>query len=350
MYFFVLSLFIVSFAALAAEPYKDPRLGAQAVVKKEFLAENFPTPSVHASTIVEVSPGKHVAAWFGGTNEGDSDVGIWLSRFDGKWSNPIEVANGAMGETRYPSWNPVLFQTHRKRLLLFYKVGPSPSTWRGVRRESFDQGLTFGNPVNLPKDIIGPVKNKPLELNSRLIISGSSSEDNASLPKWQVHFERSTDGGNSFNRIQVLNQNGSIDAIQPSILEHKNGSLQPIGRTKSKRIFSTFSKDQGATWAPLTLLDLPNPNSGTDAITLKDGRQLLIYNHSESERTPLSVAVSSDGLLWKQVVTLESEPGEFSYPAIILGADSMVHITYIFNRKKIVHVVIDPRKISMLNG
>lgn len=154
----VLLVSIVCFASEAADPWKDSTLGMRAIVKREFIADDFPTPSVHASTLVEVAPGKLVAAWFGGTNEGTRDVGIWLSRSVDTWSIPIEVANGLTGGTQNPCWNPVLFKTDSKRLLLFYKVGPSPKTWWGVMRESFDEGVSFGDAVNLPERILGPVK------------------------------------------------------------------------------------------------------------------------------------------------------------------------------------------------
>ena len=57
-----------------------------------------------------------------------------------------------------------------------------------------------------------------------------------------------------------------------------NGRLQAIGRTRNDKIFTTESSDEGEHWSAMSLLDLPNPNSGIDAVTLKDGRFLLVYN------------------------------------------------------------------------
>ena len=119
-----------------------------------------------------------------------------------------------------------------------------------------------------------------------------------------------------------------------------------MGRTKSsKRLFRIESADGGLTWGEMTLAELPNPNSGTDAVTLTDGRHLLIYNHSETARSPLTIAVSRDGEAWTSAVTLETEPGEFSYPAIIQAADGTVHVTYTWKRRKIAHAVIDPAQL-----
>jgi alpha-L-rhamnosidase len=136
-----------------------------------------------------------------------------------------------------------------------------------------------------------------------------------------------------------------IDAIQPSILIHPNDSLEAVGRTRMGRLFETWSTDGGKTWSPLTLADLPNPNSGTDAVSLRDGRFILVYNHSATLRTPLNVAVSDDGKSWESALVLESDPGEFSYPAAIQTRDGLVHITYTWKRERIKHVVIDPSRL-----
>jgi predicted neuraminidase len=95
----------------------------------------------------------------------------------------------------------------------------------------------------------------------------------------------------------------------------------------------------------MTLTNLPNPNSGTDALTLKDGRHLLVYNHTDKGRSPLNVAISRDGRAWQPAVALETKPGEFSYPAVIQSADGLVHITYTWNREAIARVVLDPAKL-----
>jgi predicted neuraminidase len=122
--------------------------------------------------------------------------------------------------------------------------------------------------------------------------------------------------------------------------------LQAVGRTRSQRIFQTWSDDGGRTWTALALGSLPNPNSGIDAVTLADGRHLIVYNHTEKGRSPLNVATSKDGVLWEAALVLEAEPGEYSYPAAIQSRDGLVHVTYTWKRQRIRHVVIDPSRLK----
>jgi predicted neuraminidase len=108
--------------------------------------------------------------------------------------------------------------------------------------------------------------------------------------------------------------------------------------SRTGKICVADSNDGGITWTQARPIDVPNPNSGIDAVALQDGRVVLIYNHSESKRTPLNLAVSTDGEEFRMFHTLESEPGEYSYPAIIQGKDGDLHITYTWKRERIRYV------------
>jgi len=318
-------------------------------VKAEFIYETAPFPSCHASTIAETKSGL-IVAWFGGTRERDPDVCIYVARHEGgSWTVPTEVANGVgFGDKRLPTWNPVLFQLKGGPLLLFYKVGPSPSTWWGMMKHSADGGKSWSAPRRLPDGILGPIKNKPVQLNNGDILAASSTEGSGG---WRVHFERSTDGGQTWFATAPVSDGKAIHAIQPSILFHGDHRLQAIGRTREGRLFDIWSADDGMTWGEMKLTEMPNPNSGTDAVTLQDGRQLLVYNHNPNNkgRSPLNVAVSDDGKKWRAALVLEDAPrapNGFAYPAVIQSSDGLVHITYTWQREKIKHVVIDPVKLS----
>lgn len=323
----------------------------KAVIKTEFiyLQNEVSFPSCHASTIVETSEGM-VAAWFGGTYEKHPDVGIWLSRnIEGKWTKPIEVANGIQHKgLRYPTWNPVLFN-YGDELFLYYKIGPTPQDWWGAFMISSDNGQTWSRSIRLPEEILGPIKNKPELLSNEDLICPTSSEHDG----WRVYMEFTSDRGKTWERTKPLNDGVEIVAIQPSILKHPNGRLQILCRSINKKILSAWSDNNGRSWSNLEPIELPNPNSGIDAVTLKDGRHILVYNHIKPDvewgnRNILNVAVSNNGLNWNAVLLLEDDEdpqSEYSYPAVIQAEDGMIHITYTWNRELIKYVVIDPLKI-----
>lgn len=328
---------VVAVATATEEP------GQPGLVRSEFVYELAPFPKCHASTLAE-SAGVLVAAWFGGTNEGQRDVGIWLARKEDRgWTTPVEVATGETADTRYPCWNPVLFQPKEGPLLLFYKVGPSPARWWGMLVTSDDGGKTWSNPRRLPEGILGPIKNKPIALGDGSLLCPSSTEDHG----WQVHFERTTDLGRSWERIGPINDGVKFSAIQPTLLTYADGRIQALCRSRQKQVLESWSSDRGKTWSDLAPTALPNPSSGIDGVTLADGRQLLIYNHTPRGRTPLNLAMSPDGATWRSALVLEDQPGEYSYPAIIQTSDGLVHIAYTWKRTKIRHVVVDPAKLEL---
>jgi predicted neuraminidase len=316
------------------------------VVKTDFIFEQAPFPSAHASTIVETHDGL-AAAWFGGTREGGKDVGIWLSRYEGKqWSAPVEVANGVQPDgTRHPSWNPVLFQPSKGPLVLFYKVGPSPSTWWGLVRTSADNGRTWSPAIKLPDGILGPIRAKPVELQDGVMLAGSRTEHEG----WVVHMERYSGAWTAealasaanWQKTGPLNAANEFGAIQPAILVHSPSSLQILCRTRQGVIAEARSQDAGRTWSRMMPTALPNPSAGIDAVRLADGRFLLVYNPSATSRGKLEVAISADGQTWRSLAVLEdAAAGEYSYPAMIQAGDGLVHLTYTWKREKIRHVVL----------
>jgi len=349
----LIALFLVAVVRLSGS--ESPAHAA--VLSSKFIYEKAPYPQCHASTIVETADGTLVSAWFGGTHERHPDVGIWVSRYEnGRWTEGVEVANGVQhAGKRYPTWNPVLFQRKSGPLLLFYKVGPSPEDWWGMLMTSTDGGRSWSEPRRLPEDVLGPIKNKPIELADGTLLCPSSTEDREL--GWRVHMEITRDLGQTWEIIGPLNTKDEFNAIQPSVLSYADGRLQILCRSQERIITQSWSTDNGRTWSPMTATNLHIPNSGSDAVTLADGRQLLVYNHKDGPapasdrnwgtRWPLNIGISTDGVNWKMVATLESEPMRhgYAYPAVIQTRDGLVHITYTWNRERIKHVIVDPKKL-----
>jgi predicted neuraminidase len=236
--------------------------------------------------------------------------------------------------------------------MLFYKVGPSPSKWWGMLMTSGDDGRTWSSPRRLGEgpigSLFGPVKNKPIQLPDGAILCPSSTESNG----WRVHFEVTRDLSKTWEVIGPINDGKEFGAIQPTLLVHPGGRLQALCRSQQNVITQAWSDDNGRTWSPMTATALPNPSSGIDAVSLADGRHLLVYNHTTrnrpfpAARQMLNVALSSDGREWQPALILECAEGQYSYPAVIQTSDGLVHITYTFNRETIKHVVLDPSRIK----
>jgi len=327
----------------------------EGIITDEFINKNASYPESHAATLAENKYGQIVAAWFGGTKERNPDVCIWVSRLvDGKWTQAQNVANGIINDTlRYACWNPVLYQVADGELQLYYKVGPNVAGWKGKVITSGDGGKTWSLPRDLPEGFLGPIKNKPILLKNGSLLSPSSTEDNG----WKVHFEISNDLGKTWQKIGPINDGITMHAIQPTILTHRDGRLQILCRTQERVLGESFSSDNGKTWSPLTKSSMPNNNSGMDAVTLRDGSYLLVYNHvlpnesldkGKGARTPLNIAVSDDGKIWYAAAVLEDSPiDQYSYPSVIQSSDGKVHIVYTWRRKAIKHVVVDPQHLIL---
>lgn len=323
------------------------------------------TPECHASTLVSLKGGDVLAAWFGGKYERAADVAIYTARFhEGAWSEPVEFARETGPNGGIPTWNPVLFHTNDGRLWLYWKYGPSPSTWAGARRFSTDEGRTWSPMERLPDGILGPIRAKPLVLKHGVVVSGSSTEDEAG---WRVYIERSTDDGRTWKRIGPMTMSRQVDAaatawpeppsssdelrakdtaprtysgiIQPSVISLGGNHLRFYARSKTlaSRIVVSDSMDEGVSWSQPRYLDLPNNNSGLDVVRLADGREVMIFNDTTRGRSPLNLAVSKDGEHFRVFATLEQGPGEYSYPAIIQGGDGALQMTYTWHRTAIRH-------------
>ena len=332
-----------------------PKRNSQ-VVCDEFLFKQAPFPECHSASIVETKKGDLVATWFGGTKERNPDVCIWVSRKPKGamyWTKPVMVADGVgiiHGNElsndplqREACWNPVLFETPKGELQLYFKIGPNVAGWKGWRVTSNDGGKTWSRREKLPEGVYGPIKNKPVLIGNRLIAPTSDERDG-----WKVYFELSDDMGKTWRRTAFVEADPGVKAIQPTIIQLPDGRLEALCRTRSRHIGVTFSNDNGETWSKLQLIDTPNNNSGIDAVTLNAnmGTYAMVCNDWPIEpdkekgvRTPLSILRSTDGINWKHWITLEDSPiSQYSYPSIIQSSDGHLHVVYTWRRQRIKHV------------
>jgi len=310
------------------------------VVDSGYIFNKAPFKSSHASTIVELSDHKLMAAWFGGDHEGSPDVCIWAAvRESTGWTAPVKVADGIQNDGKqYPCWNPVLFRPKGGRLFLYYKVGPNPREWWGLYKSSDDDGKTWSEAVRIPQNLLGPIKNKPIQLKNGNILYPSSIES-TDEKTWTIHLEETDKEVHDWRLIKI--NCDTFGVIQPTLLTYPH-RLQLLARSKQNVIVQSWSDDNGQTWSPLTATTLPNPNSGIDGATTANHLQLLVYNPLPAGkdwwegRSKLRLAASADGIHWHDVFTFEDhQKGEYSYPAIICDSEGYVDVTYTDNRTNI---------------
>lgn len=296
---------------------------------------------------------------------------------DYKYDYRSKTANVKVADKlkRKACWNPVLYTMPNGEVWLFYKVGSSVRDWTGWVVKSKDGGKTWGKREALPEKFLGPIKNKPELVNGRLLCPSSTEEGG-----WRFHMEILDLKTNKWKYVGPVDaaleprtdflDSATVDyqhpiykkgeeakyifSIQPSILRHKDGRLQVMMRTRNGRLATSWSSDGGDTWSKVVLSEVESNQSGTDAVTLKDGRHVLIYNNFETipgtpkgVRTPLSIAVSDDGEHWHHALTLEDSPvNQYSYPAIIQGNDGNLHCVYTWRRQRVAYKELDLNKIK----
>ena len=299
-------------------------------------------PTCHASTIAELPNGDLIAAWYGGEREGSPDSSHYyakLPRGADRWDRPRrlwDVPDHAAG-------NPRLFLDTHERLWAMVPVNFGAWCRGGTRffyRTSDDLGDTWSDPVRVPEldGLLG--KNKPvvfaegdLALPVTVEYDGTAAAVlRSSAGQWDVSAEIAYP---------------ATWCIQPAFVPRSDGSVLAFLRTNEGRIWRSASKDRGHRWSPAEPTALRNNNSGIDMVRLANGHIVLAFNDcATSGRTPLNLAVSQDeGETWPHQFALETDQGEFSYPAVIQARDGTVHVTYTYLRTHIKHAALTEEAI-----
>jgi len=305
------------------------------IIREYIFNDPTPTPECHASTVLPLSNGNIIAAWFGGTKENHPDVRIWYSiRENNSWSQPKSIQT----DRQVQHWNPVLYQGKDGTVWLFYKKGAPIAQWKTVYVTSSDFGKTWTSPRELVEGDAsggrGPVKNKPILLSNGILLAPASTEQG----KWRC-FADLFDGQQWVKRpIPVRKEDeDSLQLIQPSVWESEKGHVHALMRSNLGHIYRSDSRDFGQTWCEAYPIPIPNNNSGIDCANTASGL-VLVCNPVEKDwgaRSPLSVFHSKDnGRTFEKLFDLETQPGEFSYPAVVCRQNRL-YITYTYDRKKI---------------
>jgi predicted neuraminidase len=339
-----------------------------------FPAEHFHN---HASCLVELPNGDLLACWYRGVGpEKGDDVRIYgARRLKGAraWSPRFVLAD----TPGYPDDNPCLFVDPQQRLwllwptlvgnewhtaLMKYRIssnyqmrqGPPVWSWQDVIhvtpanfQQDVEQAISqtlaahpdLGERLKaLYGDELGLVRQRATSKVSYRL-GWMTRAHPTLLPSGRLLVPLYTDGfsvsiiaitddlGRTWKTSRVIAGEGGI---QPSVVRKQDGTLVAMMRTAGphRRILLSHSRDEGMTWSPVTVSDLPNPGSGLEVIRIANGHWVLVYNDREQGREDLAVSISDDeGQTWKWTRHLE-KGSNGSYPSIIQTRDGMLHATY----------------------
>ncbi len=339
----------VPVAKFVVPPITPARTNDAPEFHEQFVDPRFVQPSAHVSSICELPGGRMAAVWYAGSREGARDVALYIATRDtgvsNAWSTPVSVGThkAAGGETfRYVKkvGNGIVFTGTNNQLHLLY-VTTSFGGWSCSQlnlKTSTDGGAAwsrsrrlglspFFNISELVKNAPAPTADGGFVVPIYHEVMGKFSE--------LLWLRPSADG---FEAIKTRAFGGRT-AFQSSLVAINETNALMLCRAAGpvKKIHATRTSDGGRTWSALETIDLPNSNSGLDAIRLWDGRLLLAFNDTDSDRDNLRLAISADdGATWKRAATLVAETGEeFSYPTVLQTSDGLIHVTYTWKRKGI---------------
>ena len=308
---------------------------------------------VHASTLLPLTDGGYLAAWFEGTKEGAPDVAIKGSRRrSGRWE-PVRVLAKVNDDA--PHWNPVLWRADDGRIVLFFKVGRNCSDWRTYVRESRDEGESWTPPRELIAGEVrggrGPVRNKCIRLPNGRWLAPASRE----IGRWRAFVDISDDDGRTWRASPEFPVPADAPArfgvIQPTLWVD-DGGVHAFLRANDGWIWQTDSADNGETWRELRRSPLENINSGIDCVRASNGLLYLVLNGADpsgkkgtwGSRRHLELRSSADGgKTWQTCRVLADDASrqsdgrgtEFSYPAIREPRPGVLAITFTWNRRQI---------------
>ena len=305
----------------------------------ELIFEKIPgAVAHHCSTITELGNGDLLCVWYGGSYESSDDQALYMSRRrkgDRNWSLPEKLVQDSI----QPPGNAVVFVDNQKRVWIIWgrmesrrpiRRGGGWGDCRLMVRTSNDHGKTWSDDRLMSESIYALPRNAPITLKDGTLIVPLSGRIEDSSGSFLL---ATKDDGATWSPYGFF-QGG----IQPTVVERDDGSLLALMRNKPT-IVQSVSNDGGKTWREPIATSIPNPNAGIALRKLKNGHLVLVYNHSEKDRTPLCIRRSLDnGSTWEEPLNLESNPGEYSYPCVVQDSEGIIHITYTFRRYTIKHV------------
>lgn len=338
-----------------------------------------PYSSCHAADLLELPGGDLLCCWFAGSNEGNADISIVVSRLrkgENTWSVPVKVSD----DDERSEQNPSLFLTPEGEIWLMYTAQISRAAMPDAefnlqytaeirRKISRDNGETWGvTETMFPKEDSFCRQKIQILSNGRWVFGNwlcfnDNTHNGSDISIVQI----SDDKGKNWRSVEIP---GSRRRVHANLIETEEGKLTALFRSRSAdNIYISRSEDWGETWSEPVRTELPNNNSSISAIKLQSGALAVVYNPVRvnddptqtvwpRQRCPIAIAVSDDnGESWPYVRLVEQGEGfigekndksnrRYEYPVIMQSADGKIHVAYSFgNRRCIKYVMVSEQWI-----
>lgn len=364
--------------------------------------DNIPAATVqcHASNLLELPDGTLLCVWFGGTQEGTSDISIYSSRLSpgaASWTQSVRVSSDANRSEQ----NPVLFRDPAEGAIWLFHTAQSAGNQDEaaiIARVSKDEARTWSEPFEPFPEKKGVFVRQPcvvLPDNTWLLpvfycrappgFRWIGSDDVSAVMYTK-------DGGKTWQESLVPESRGCVH-MNIVALPTKKSYVAFFRSRWADNIYRATSKD-GINWSAPAKTTLPNPNSGICSAALPNGDLVIVFNDSRAEsnmarreglydditpaddtrvnqpgvdgrtaiwgtpRKALTVGLSKDdGVTWKYRVledgdgfcmtnnSVERSNRELSYPSIFVENGTRgqkgVHLAYTFHRQNIKYVRIN---------
>lgn len=358
-----LALLAAAAPAVAAE--EEAPASAEIVITPETNIDTYRVFGVehpglykHPASITELANGDLYISYYGGEKEYSDATAVYGARLikgQKVWTEPQVIADTPF----QGDGNPVVWQAPDGVVWLFYVVRFG-ETWSHARvkgKISTDGAVTWSDSFMLTLEEGTMARGKPIVLNDGDYLlpmyfeAGGDKEMLApETASYFLRFDPETEKWTETNRIKSPNGN-----LQPQVVQLTDNHLVTwmrrgggYGPETKGYILKSESHDGGRTWSDAVDTELPNPNAAVDALKLKSGKVLLVYNNHMYNRSPLTVSISEDGgKTWPYSRDIAGGAMDLAYPYAIETADGKIHIIYTTNgRSTIMHAVFDETAIT----
>lgn len=306
-------------------------------------------PYKHPACFDELANGDLYLVFFSGKGEyGDTHASVWGSRLKKgakKWSKPAVIASNPL----YSLGNAVVWQAPDGAVWLFYvtRYGETWSDSRITAKISRDGAQSWSESFMLTFQPGTMVRGRPIVLgNGDYLLPAyhETGHDTESVGSDTTSFflrfnpaqKRWTETGHIRSSKGNLQPSPAVIADSQLIAFcRRGGNYEP---TTNGWLVRAESHDSGQTWSEVRDCDIRNPNAAVDLLKLRNGHLLLVFNDSMNDRTPLTVAISTDGgKTFPRRRNLIADPkGDFGYPVAVQTQDGKLQVLFTSDERTVI--------------